>query len=342
MEFLLIISPFIFLVSIAGVIYPFRPFKRRKNALMWVGLSFATFTVAAFSGAGAPQSNDTKSANGVAQKTVEVENAPNGAASKVETKTDEPKVDPTLLTEAEVKEVWKQFERRNWSQVGSLLWRYNNRGADTESILAELESRTLEIVKPLPASDHDGNLAGYLLLSKIRPENSTYSDKVDEYKERIQSARLASVKRLRKKEDKVSGVTWYQHPNQPRYTNSRSTAYFYLGRKGDAGRPWLRMRVQFTANKWLFVEEVVAWHDGVTEPLISGYFERDHNSDIWEWMDVNPDDYQILVLRSLADADEAILRFKGRQYHKDVTLSAKDKKAIREVLEAYDVMRGNS
>ena len=65
----------------------------------------------------------------------------------------------------------------------------------------------------------------------------------------------------------------------------------------------------------------------------------DNNTTIWEWMDVTPDEYQIEVLRSLASAREAILRFEGSRYHRDVKLSAGDKKALREVLEAYEVMR---
>ncbi|MEJ6403494.1 hypothetical protein [Yoonia sp. 2307UL14-13] len=82
----------------------------------------------------------------------------------------------------------------------------------------------------------------------------------------------------------------------------------------------------------------MAWHDGIREPLISGRFDRDNNTDIWEWRDVTPDSYQIEVMRSLANTDEAILRFEGSQYRRDVTLSEGDKQAVRDVLLAYAVM----
>lgn len=101
----------------------------------------------------------------------------------------------------------------------------------------------------------------------------------------------------------------------------------------------MRMKVIHTASNWLFVRKVTAWHDGIKEPLVSGIFERDNNSDIWEWVDVNPDVYQLEVLRSLANARKAILRFEGDQYYRDVKLSSGDKKAIREVLLAYEVMK---
>lgn len=208
-----------------------------------------------------------------------------------------------------------------------------------EAIAQEIEDQTLKIVRPLPASEVEKNLAGYELLAAIRPENATYTQKVTHYSNRKKQARQAAVARLRRSEDKVEGITWYHHPNEPKHVNSRSTAYLYVGQRGKTGRPWLRLKVQYTASSWLFVENVIAWHDGIKEPLISGRFERDNNSTIWEWQDVSPTGYQLEVLRSLASAKEAILRFEGLQYRKDVTLSARDKKAIREVLLAYEIMR---
>jgi hypothetical protein len=99
------------------------------------------------------------------------------------------------------------------------------------------------------------------------------------------------------------------------------------------------LKVQYAASDWLFVNTVYAWHDGVKELLVAGQFERDNNSTIWEWQDVAPSDLQVTILESLANAKEAVLRFEGQQYRKDVTLSSADKKAIREVLTAYRAMR---
>jgi hypothetical protein len=100
------------------------------------------------------------------------------------------------------------------------------------------------------------------------------------------------------------------------------------------------MKVQYTSSDWLFVERVFAWYDGKKELLVNGPFERDNSTTIWEWMDVTPSDSQIRTLRALAEAKESILRFEGAQYRRDVTLEASDKNAIREVLLAYEAMRG--
>ena len=201
----------------------------------------------------------------------------------------------------------------------------------------EFESAALAVVKPLPAAALEMNRDGYLLLAAIRPDDAAYGGKAKDYADRIVARKNQAVTMLRKHEDKVEGVTFYEHPNQPRFLNSRSTAFLYIGRKGD-GRPWLRMRVQYTSSDWLFVDNVYAWQNGIKDLLISGPFDRDNNTTIWEWRDVTPSDRQVEILRALAEAPEAILRFEGHQYRRDTTLSASDKKAILDVLAAYEVM----
>lgn len=206
-----------------------------------------------------------------------------------------------------------------------------------DQVAGELEAAALTVIRPIPADELELNRDGYLLLASIMPVNSSYRSKAEDYAERIVARRNQAVSILRTKEDRVEGITFYLHPNQPRYYNSRSTAYLYIGRRG-VSQPWLRMQVQYTSNDWLFVQNVYAWHDGIKELLISGPFESDSNTTIWEWRDVVPDGYQLEVLRSLATAKEAILRFEGMQYRRDVTLSAGDKRAILDVLAAYAVM----
>lgn len=210
---------------------------------------------------------------------------------------------------------------------------------DFPAFLAEIEQSAAAQAKQIPSSDLQANRDAYKFLVLLQPDVSAYADKVAEYEAKISERKTALVRSLKTTVDKVEDVTWYKHPNQPPHVNSRSTAFFYIGRRGETGRPWLRLTVQYAASDWLFVDAAYAWHDGVKELLAAGPFERDHNSTIWEWVDVAPSDYQIEVMRSLATADEAIIRFEGAQYKKDVTLSAKDKKAIGDMLDAFDYMQ---
>ncbi len=237
----------------------------------------------------------------------------------------------------------KQVTMLYWRDAKDTLAEMKQRDEDAQAIGDEIENTALDIVKALPVStpaDIKANQEGYEFLSALRPQNETYRSKASHYAAKLGHTQQAAVTKLRRTEDKIGGDTFFEHPNQPKYLNSRSTVYLYIGRHGEEGRPWLRMKVQYTASKWLFVNDVYAWHDGVKEKLVSGGFKRDNNSTIWEWVDVNPTRLQVDILKSLAYAKEAVLRFDGRQYHKDVTLSSGDKRALREVLLAYNVMLG--
>ncbi|MFN3722858.1 MAG: hypothetical protein ACK4VZ_07440 [Paracoccaceae bacterium] len=213
----------------------------------------------------------------------------------------------------------------------------NENGDVPEAFRAEMEAKAKVYADSLAQDGPKVALAIYGLLAVIRPENAAYQKKADDHTQQIQKQAKAAIGRMKPKLDKVEGITWLRHPNQPKYTNSRSTAFLYIGTK-DGTRPWLRMQVQYAASDWLFVENVVAWVDGAKFPLISGPFERDHHSSIWEWRDVSPDAYHLTVLRSLAEGKEAILRFEGMQYKKDATLSSADKRAILETLAAYEAL----
>lgn len=329
MEQLVLLVAFLTLLgAVAGMIYPFKPFGKRRNALF----TFIASMLVVF--AAAPQLEEE-------DRTVDKAVRSEGSETKSEN-LDREQAKHGEVLEKRVKlqkEVQEAVEGLEWSLARSRFLRLSSSDLSTDEFKEEIEARMLELVKPLPASDHESNLKGYKFLAAIRPDNPLYGSKITTYEEAIKAARQRAVNILKRKEDRVEGVTWYKHPNQPKYLNSRSTAYLYIGKSGTVGRPWLRMKVQYASSDWLFVKRVIAWHDGIKEPLISGNFERDNNSTIWEWMDVTPDDYQVAILRSLANANEAILRFEGDQYRKDVKLSGGDKKAIREVLRAYEVMQ---
>lgn len=328
MELVLIIAFLVLLGAIAGMIYPFKPFGKRRNAL----LTFTACMLVLFAIASQLETGE---------RTVEdaVRTEDSGTNSE-NLDREQAKHDEVLEKRVKLqKEVQEAVEGFQWALARSIYLRLSTSDLTTDEFKEEIEARMLELVKPLPANDHKANLEGYQFLAAVRPDDSLYGSKIRIYEEAIEADRQRAVSILRREEDRVEGVTWYKHPNQPKYLNSRSTAYLYIGKRGAVGRPWLRMKVQYASSDWLFVKRVTAWHDGIKEPLISGNFERDNNSTIWEWMDVSPDDYQVAILRSLANAEEAILRFEGRQYRKDVNLSAGDKKAIREVLRAYEVMQ---
>lgn len=360
MEIITPLAALVTIISLIAVIYPFKPYRSRKMALVVMVGSFVVLGVFASSpeGEDKPAVEVATDQGDVADGLVMSDEQQETAVVIAETHTDTEPVTPRTPTEVEMVEVLALFEDgtlQSYRQAKTAIAKLQTEHVATDSIKDALEELILDQVRPLPVSDIDGNLSGYRLLLDLRPDNETYAEKIGFYQDRRKEAteraarereeqQRAVIARLNISEDRVDRITWYKHPNQPRYANSRSTAYIYIGRRGlgdevNSAMPWLRMHVQYTASSWLFVNDVTAYHDGQSEPLISGVFERDNNSTIWEWMDVTPDDHQLEILRSLANADDASLRFRGQQYHRDVSLSASDKRAIREVLLAFEAMR---
>jgi hypothetical protein len=233
-----------------------------------------------------------------------------------------------------------QVTAQDWAGAKASFERVKKSGADLGQFIKEVEASALAIVKELPGTDLKANQTGYDFLAAVVPASESYRTKADDYASRIVQARENAVEKLRRTEDKIEGVAFFSHPGQPKFVNSRSTVFLYIGQSIEGGKPWLRMKVQYAASDWLFVNRVQAWYDGSKEDLTSGSFERDNNASIWEWQDMTPQPYQVELLEKLANAKEAILRFEGQQYRKDVTLSAGDKQALREVLLAYRVLAG--
>ena len=71
-------------------------------------------------------------------------------------------------------------------------------------------------------------------------------------------------------------------------------------------------------------------------------WERDNaNGDIWEWSD-SPvaSAVERSEVQKLSSAGDVTLRFEGRQYVKDKAVTEKQKKAMREVIQAYKKATG--
>lgn len=149
-----------------------------------------------------------------------------------------------------------------------------------------------------------------------------------------------TVGKLNVKTDKVTGITWYHHPRQPYYANTRSYCLPYIGKNSSS--TWLRWRLWYTGDDWVFWEKLTFVVDGTKTYKYYAYRDvtRDNGSgDVWEYVDIQVDREDRELLEAIADSTETIIRFEGDNHHYDLTVSAKDKQAIKEVLAAYDVLK---
>ena len=138
-------------------------------------------------------------------------------------------------------------------------------------------------------------------------------------------------------EDKVQGITWYEPKERPYYADTRSYVLPYIGVQN--GNAFLRLAYWYTADDWVFWKSVTIMVDGKKYYDYFGAFNtvRDNEyGNVWEYGDKIATEENIKMLYAIADSKETIVRFQGDDYHYDLTISASDKKAIKNVLTAYE------
>lgn len=163
-------------------------------------------------------------------------------------------------------------------------------------------------------------------------------------KEKAEKERLANAtKKLRTKYDDIKGITWYYDKGTPQYTNYNSF-HLYMG-KEKTGKPWLRFRIQYTAEDWLFIQSYVIKTDNDSYTISTSYgeVETDNGSgDIWEWYDVPIDNRLYNIVKDVIRSKSVKLRHNGKQYYKDRTISEKEKQGLQNILDAYEALGGST
>ena len=146
--------------------------------------------------------------------------------------------------------------------------------------------------------------------------------------------------------DPIEGISWYMHDNMPNYIDVRSYLIPYIGVRGN--NVWMCIRYNYTADDWIFWENLTISVDGDKYYKLVGYYNtiRDNDTEVWEYwdecLDYNQamDSDQIKMLKAIANSNETIVRFQGDNYHYDLYVKEADKKMIRDALALYEAMLG--
>ncbi|MEY8800204.1 hypothetical protein AB9K35_07800 [Leisingera sp. XS_AS12] len=234
----------------------------------------------------------------------------------------------------------KALQDKNGQKLTQVLLKDSFADQLTAEQRAAAEELVLAYVKPLPASNAQANFDGYRALSLLRPDQAVYEQKSQQYEQAVRNKRAAIAKRLRRETDEFNGTTWLTHPNEPRYMDTRSHLSVYAGEKD--GKVWLRMRLVYTADTWLFVKSAMFNIDGRIVPLVDAEWKRDNDSEIWEWVDVIIDDDRRNLLELIANSKKTVVRFEGRQYYDNVTIREKDKQIIRDMFTFEEIYNADS
>lgn len=155
----------------------------------------------------------------------------------------------------------------------------------------------------------------------------------------VERRRTAAIRALRKKTDDVSGITFYYAPGNGQFVNSRSEMLLYIA-KGSYS-PSLYLTLRYVDDDWLFIQAYTIKADDQTFffPVDYGDVERDNGyGGIWEWHTRSAGSRELAMVRAVVASRRAVLRYHGQQYNNDRVITAAEKRALQQILDAYDVM----
>ena len=175
---------------------------------------------------------------------------------------------------------------------------------------------------------------------------SIEKEKIEDFKKvvKIDSAKVKELEKfftLKKDEFSNNNKIWYTPKSAPQYTN-RNGIYCYF--QTENGMPSnLRFRVQYYNDDWLFFKKIQFSIDNKAYEYIPMDTETDSGNGgyIWEWFDESATSSDKELLYALANAQNAKMKFIGRQYHDIKTITQEQKLAIKRTLELYNALGGN-
>ena len=152
---------------------------------------------------------------------------------------------------------------------------------------------------------------------------------------------------LRKKVDDVKNINWFYHQNSPKYSNSRTGISIYYAVSGNHPHT-PRLVIYYVASDWLFVERYTIKADEATFEIAPKYneIEKDNGTlsdgevGIWEWYDNSISREEMEMVLAVIKSKKAVIRFEGKQYYKDYTISQQEKNSLKEILASWKYIGG--
>ena len=150
---------------------------------------------------------------------------------------------------------------------------------------------------------------------------------------------MKAVSKLKKEYDDVSGITWYYNPYFTHYNNENRTS-LYIGKNEE--KIWLRLKMSYEGDNWIFFENAFLSYDGVTKQILfHKYYDKKSDNGyggrVWEWIDVSVDDDLLAYLKDMVKGKALKMRLSGKYTHTH-NITGNEKKALEDILLAYDVL----
>ena len=155
----------------------------------------------------------------------------------------------------------------------------------------------------------------------------------EKYNDSLKLLAQTERKKFDVKYDEFKEITWLYSKTRPAYDNTKAF-YTYIG-INKQGHAWCRLVIRYHGEDWLFVKSIIIKTDNNTYTLAADNVQRDHNTDVWEWIDINVGEGEDIILYDIIHSKQTKIRFVGYQYHYDWTLPAKTIKGLKEIYDYY-------
>lgn len=233
------------------------------------------------------------------------------------------------------------YNKGSFNEANSILNKFNDiKDEELISLINKINLKIkekkieelLQSLKIIKADDIDGNIKTYVELRKLTPENKEYLEKIKYYSDLKNKKREEEISKvlskMTKQHDDFTNTTWYQDKSSPIYLNS-NTFHLYFSKDN------LRLKIQYYANDWLFINKVIIKTDKEMH-ILSPEFKRDNEGGkIWEWADIYMDKNGIAMIQDIINSNSVNIRYEGSNYRKDITLSKKQIQALKDTLFAF-------
>lgn len=209
------------------------------------------------------------------------------------------------------------------------------KGGELDSARSTLET----LIKKYPHAKEINQAQSILSQVKEDIKKQEEAEKLAEQKsEEERQRRIAeATQNLRQKRDEVEGMTWYYDSATPEYDDTNNL-HLYIGKK-DSGQKWLRFRIRYAADEWLFIDKYQFKVDEETYYLDANDIERDNGyGGIWEWNDTPYTQEVETLVKAIINSDKTIIRHIGDQYHDDRVITENEKQALQRVVDAFGAL----
>lgn len=159
----------------------------------------------------------------------------------------------------------------------------------------------------------------------------------------VEEAKKKAIKAMTVKEDSFEGIKWYY--DRGTYSSYAGNRFMlYMGQRGSRA-PWLRLQMMMYDSDWHFFTHIKIDVDGKQYSYNPGYFgvDRDNGGfNVWEWYDHSVDKWDITMLQAIAKSKSTRIRYiNDDNFYRERTVSSAQKKAIANVLLAFEALGGN-